>query len=137
VIALTAPPKLAKPHAQHRVAENSESRPVVRNRMVLEIPTHHRLEPLQRFHVWRVPAQSCGRPRMTRGQDGSLLLFLYDSFIHYSMPVYPDARKESTMQDNPNTDNIDNQAQLDVDRDDWEFALSLTKETPCSALTWI
>ena len=31
--------------------------------------------------------RSCGRPRMTRGQDGSLLLFLYDSFIHYSMPV--------------------------------------------------
>ena len=37
--------------------------------------------------------RSCGRPRMTRGQDGSLLLFLYDSFIHYSMPVYPDARR--------------------------------------------
>ena len=28
---------------------------------------------------------------MTRGQDGSLLLFLYDSFIHYFTPVYPDA----------------------------------------------
>ena len=41
---------------------------------------------------------------MTRGQDGSLLLFLYDSFIHYSMPVYPDARKESTMPDNTTTD---------------------------------
>ena len=48
--------------------------------------------------------RSCGRPRMTRGQDGSLLLFLYDSFIHYSMPVYPDARKESTMPDNTITD---------------------------------
>src|ERR1051325_10465424 len=35
--------------------------------------------------------QSCGRPRMTRGQDGSLLLILYDSFIHDSTPVYPDA----------------------------------------------
>jgi len=31
------------------------------------------------------------RPRMTRGQDGSLLLILYDSFIHDSTPVYPDA----------------------------------------------
>jgi hypothetical protein len=41
---------------------------------------------------------------MTRGQDGSLLLFLYDSFIHYSMPVYPDARKESTMPDDTITD---------------------------------
>jgi hypothetical protein len=30
--------------------------------------------------------------------------FLYDSFIHYSMPVYPDARKESTMPDNTTTD---------------------------------
>ena len=28
---------------------------------------------------------------MARGQDGSLLLFLYDSFIHYFTPVYPDA----------------------------------------------
>jgi len=28
---------------------------------------------------------------MTRGQDGSLLLILYDSFIHDSTPVYPDA----------------------------------------------
>jgi len=44
--------------------------------------------------------RSCGRPRMTRGQDGSLLLFLYDSFIHYSMPVYPDAHEESTMPNN-------------------------------------
>src|SRR4029079_4087059 len=35
--------------------------------------------------------RSCDRPRMTRGQDGSLLLFLYDSFIHDSTPVYPDA----------------------------------------------
>ena len=29
---------------------------------------------------------------MARGQDGSLLL-LYDSFIHYSTPVYPDASR--------------------------------------------
>jgi regulatory LuxR family protein len=28
---------------------------------------------------------------MARGQDGSLLLILYDSFIHYFTPVYPDA----------------------------------------------
>src|SRR5690349_15530449 len=35
--------------------------------------------------------RSCGRPRMTRGQDGSPLLILYDSFIHDSTPVYPDA----------------------------------------------
>src|SRR6202008_679609 len=35
--------------------------------------------------------RSCDRPRMTRGQDGSLLLILYDSFIHDSTPVYPDA----------------------------------------------
>ena len=26
---------------------------------------------------------------MTRGQDGSLFPFLYDSFIRYSLPVYP------------------------------------------------
>jgi hypothetical protein len=25
------------------------------------------------------------------GQDGSLFLLLYDSFIHYFTPVYPDA----------------------------------------------
>jgi hypothetical protein len=28
---------------------------------------------------------------MARGQSGSLLLSLYDSFIHYFTPVYPDA----------------------------------------------
>ncbi len=32
------------------------------------------------------------RPRKTRGQDGSLLLSCRDSFILYSMPVYPGAR---------------------------------------------
>src|SRR6266481_864807 len=31
------------------------------------------------------------RPRMARGQSGLLRLSLYDSFIHYSTPVYPDA----------------------------------------------
>jgi hypothetical protein len=29
------------------------------------------------------------------GQDGSLFLFLYDSFIHYFTPVYPDAIQAS------------------------------------------
>jgi len=28
---------------------------------------------------------------MARGQDGFAIPFLYDSFIHYSTPVYPDA----------------------------------------------
>jgi len=31
------------------------------------------------------------RPRMARGQDGFATPFLYDSFIHYFTPVYPDA----------------------------------------------
>ena len=31
------------------------------------------------------------RPRMARGQSGLLCLSLYDSLIHYSTPVYPDA----------------------------------------------
>jgi hypothetical protein len=31
---------------------------------------------------------------MARGQSGSLLLSLYDSFIHYFTPVYPDAIHE-------------------------------------------
>ena len=35
------------------------------------------------------------RPRMARGQSGSLFLSLYDSFIHYSTPVYPDAIRTS------------------------------------------
>jgi hypothetical protein len=35
--------------------------------------------------------QPCDWPRMTRGQDCSLDLFLYDSFIHNSTPVYPGA----------------------------------------------
>jgi hypothetical protein len=30
-------------------------------------------------------------PSHGRGQDGSLFLLLYDSFIHYFTPVYPDA----------------------------------------------
>jgi len=30
-------------------------------------------------------------PHMARGQSGSLFLSLYDSFIHYFTPVYPDA----------------------------------------------
>src|SRR6201988_2623647 len=34
---------------------------------------------------------------MTRGQDGSLLLILYDSFIHASTPVYPDAPQTRTV----------------------------------------
>ena len=31
------------------------------------------------------------RPHMARGQDGFASPFLYDSFIHYFTPVYPDA----------------------------------------------
>lgn len=38
------------------------------------------------------------------------------------------------MQDNPNTDNIDNQTQLDLDRDDWEFALEPYEGNPRAAL---
>ena len=37
--------------------------------------------------------QPLDRPRMARGQTGSLFLSLYDSFIHYSTPVYPDANQ--------------------------------------------
>ena len=77
--------------------------------------------------------RSCGRPRMTRGQDGSLLLFLYDSFIHYSMPVYPDARKESTMQDNPSTDNLT--SQLLMDHEDWQIAFEPYDGRPGDALS--
>ena len=74
--------------------------------------------------------RSCGRPRMTRGQDGSLLLFLYDSFIHYSMPVYPDARKESTMPDNPNMEHEN----APLDAEDWENALAPYAGHPGAAL---
>ena len=35
--------------------------------------------------------QSRDWPCMTRGQDGSAMPFLYDSLIHNSTPVYPDA----------------------------------------------
>src|ERR1051325_10389760 len=38
--------------------------------------------------------RSCGRPRMTQGQDGYATPFLYDSFIRDSTPVYPDAPKK-------------------------------------------
>jgi hypothetical protein len=67
---------------------------------------------------------------MTRGQDGSLLLFLYDSFIHYSMPVYPDAREESTMPNNTITDThaksetpyaVVNLTPSDLEPKDWAF----------------
>src|SRR5665811_1883840 len=33
------------------------------------------------------------RPHMARGQDGFAIPFLYDSFIHYFTPVYPDASR--------------------------------------------
>ena len=32
-----------------------------------------------------------GCPRMTRGRDGTATPFTWDSFIPYSMPVYPGA----------------------------------------------
>jgi hypothetical protein len=35
--------------------------------------------------------RGCPPPSHGRGQDGSLFLLLYDSFIHYFTPVYPDA----------------------------------------------
>ena len=35
--------------------------------------------------------RGCPPPSHGRGQDGSLLLLLYDSFIHSFTPVYPDA----------------------------------------------
>src|ERR1051325_4195445 len=38
--------------------------------------------------------RSCGRPRLTQGQDGYATPFLYDSFIRDSTPVYPDAPKK-------------------------------------------
>ena len=39
------------------------------------------------------------------------------------------------MQDNPNTDNTDNRTQeLDIDRDDWEFALEPYEGNPRAAL---
>jgi len=38
-----------------------------------------------------LPVQPHGCPHLARGQSGSLLLSLYDSFIHYFTPVYPDA----------------------------------------------
>ena len=36
-------------------------------------------------------ASSASLPPPSHGQDGSLFLLLYDSFIHYFTPVYPDA----------------------------------------------
>ena len=42
--------------------------------------------PLSTLHV-----QPRGCPRMTRGHDGSATLFMWGSFIPYSMPVYPGA----------------------------------------------
>src|SRR5712664_4078424 len=42
--------------------------------------------PVQRFKC-----ALTDRPRMARGQDGFATPFLYDSFIHYFTPVYPDA----------------------------------------------
>jgi hypothetical protein len=76
--------------------------------------------------------RSCGRPRMTRGQDGSLLLILYDSFIHYSLPVYPDAHEESTMPDNPSTDH-ENETPY-PDEEDWQIAFEPFQGHPYAAL---
>jgi hypothetical protein len=42
-------------------------------------------------HCPTLQVQPHDRPRMARGQSGSLLLSLYVSFIHYFTPVYPDA----------------------------------------------
>ena len=54
---LTPPPKLAQPYAQHVFPKRSDSLLVARYGMVLEIPPHHRLYPLQGHSV------SCGRDR--------------------------------------------------------------------------
>jgi len=50
--------------------------------------------------------RSCNRPRMTRGQDGSLLLIPYDSFIHDSTPVYPDAPQSRALDPQPSQERM-------------------------------
>ena len=44
---LTPPPKLAQPLSQHIFPERPQSVLVARDSVVLEIPPHHRLQPLQ------------------------------------------------------------------------------------------
>src|SRR5271157_2131448 len=56
---------------------------------------HHTISELK-YPAYRYPCptlqvQPYDCPRMARGQGGSLHLPLYDSFIRYSMPVYPGA----------------------------------------------
>jgi hypothetical protein len=50
--------------------------------------TQPALAPIQRFQ-----SDLTARPDMARGQHGFASPFLYDSFIHYFTPVYPDASK--------------------------------------------
>ena len=64
-------------HRGHRLLPDSQ---------ISELNTPPTYTPVQRF---KCSLTAC--PRMARGQVGSLVLFLYDSFIHYSRPVYPDA----------------------------------------------
>src|SRR6266478_9187766 len=45
---LTAPSKLTQPESQHVLPERFQFRLVTRNRIVLEIPPHHRLQPFCR-----------------------------------------------------------------------------------------
>ena len=60
---------------------------------------------------------------MARGQSGSLFLSLYDSFIHYSTPVYPDA----------NRNRLSYLAQMTV-TDMLEMA---NLQRPATSLTWL
>jgi len=50
--------------------------------------TQPTLAPVQRFQ-----GDLTASPGMAWGQDGFASPFLYDSFIHYFTPVYPDASK--------------------------------------------
>jgi hypothetical protein len=51
-------------------------------------------------HISTRYLRGCPPPSHGRGQDGSLFLLLYDSFIHYFTPVYPDVIQIDNLIDN-------------------------------------
>lgn len=82
----SAGPRLTRAIAQRVFAFRFAGRRLLPDLRISELNTPPTYTPVRRF---KCSLAAC--PRMARGQVGSLVLFLYEIFIHYSMPVYPDA----------------------------------------------
>src|SRR6202162_3179565 len=82
----SAGPRCTRAIAHRVFAFRFAGRRLLPDSQISEFITPPTYTPVQRF---KCSLAAC--PRMARGQVGSLVLFLYETFIHCSMPVYPDA----------------------------------------------